>query len=59
MHFASFGPLLRVLRGYATDLFDTVVLDPAGVDAMLAAFHRPPAFWRWTGAGSDCSSASA
>lgn len=44
----SFAPLLKVLGGYSSDLFDTLVLDPAGTDAFLGAFGRPAAFWRST-----------
>ena len=39
---ASFQPLLRILRNYSQDIFDTLVLDPAGTDAFLASFGAPP-----------------
>jgi predicted membrane-bound spermidine synthase len=42
---ASFQALMQILRGYSGDLFDTLVLDPAGTDAFIASFGLPQARW--------------
>ncbi len=41
----TFQPLLQILRSYAQDIFDTLVLDPAGTDAFLDAFKYPRSRW--------------